>query len=99
MSMWNEFIKGLWRENPVLVIVLGMCPTLACSSNAVNGLGLGLATLFVLAGSNAVISIIKGLVPKKVRIPCYIIVIATFVTIVELLMKAYAPPALNKASS
>lgn len=97
MNLWKEFAKGLWRENPVLVLVLGMCPTLACSGNAKDGLGLGLATLFVLFGSNTVISIVKGAIPKKVRIPCYIVVIATFVTIVELVMKAWAPPALNKS--
>jgi electron transport complex protein RnfE len=74
-----------------------MCPTLAVTSNATNGLGMGLATLFVLVGSNTVISIIRGIVPKKIRIPCYIVVIATFVTIVDLMMKAYAPPALNAA--
>lgn len=97
MSLWKEFIKGIWKENPVLVLLLGMCPTLACTGNATNGLGLGLATLFVLVGSNTVISLVKGIIPKKVRIPCYIVVIATFVTIAELVMKAYAPPALNAA--
>jgi electron transport complex protein RnfE len=97
MSLFKEFIKGLWRENPVLVLLLGMCPTLAVTSNATNGLGMGLATLFVLIGSNTVISIIRNIVPKKIRIPCYIVVIATFVTIVDMLMQAYAPPALNTA--
>ena len=97
MRLWKEFIKGLWKENPVLVLLLGMCPTLAVTSNAVNGLGMGLATVFVLFGSNLVISLIRNIVPKKIRIPCYIVVIATFVTIVDLLMQAYAPPALNKA--
>jgi electron transport complex protein RnfE len=96
-SLSREFIKGIWDENPVLVLVLGMCPTLAVTSNATNGLGMGLATAFVLLGSNIVVSLIKGIVPKKVRIPCYIVVIATFVTIVELLMAGYAPPALNKS--
>ncbi|MCP4179465.1 MAG: electron transport complex subunit E [bacterium] len=97
MGIVKEFTKGIWKENPVLVLLLGMCPVLACTSNAKNGLGLGLATTFVLIGSNFVISIIKKLIPKKVRIPCYIIVIGTFVTIVDLLMQAYAPPELNKA--
>jgi len=97
MSLFKEFIKGLWKENPVLVLLLGMCPTLAVTSNATNGLGMGLATLFVLIGSNTVISIIRNIVPKKVRIPCYIVVIATFVTVVDMLMQAYAPPALNTA--
>ena len=97
MSLFKEFIKGLWKENPVLVLLLGMCPTLAVTSNATNGLGMGLATLCVLLGSNAVISLIRNIVPKKIRIPCYIVVIATFVTIVDMLMHAYAPPSLNAA--
>ncbi len=97
MNLWREFKKGIWEENPVLVLVLGMCPTLAVSSSIKNGLGMGLATTFVLLGSNTVISIVRKLIPKKVRIPCYIVVIATFVTLVEMLMKAYAPPELNKA--
>lgn len=97
MSLLKDFTKGLWRENPVLVLLLGMCPTLAVTSNAKNGLGMGLATTFVLLASNIVISIIRDIVPKKIRIPCYIVVIAAFVTVVSLLMKAYAPPALNLA--
>lgn len=91
MSVMKEFTKGLVRENPVFVLLLGMCPTLAVTNNAVNGLGMGVATLFVLIGSNLVISLIRNIVPKKVRIPCYIVIIATFVTIVDLLMQAYAP--------
>ena len=97
MNFGKEFTKGLWKENPVLVLLLGMCPTLAVTSNAKNGLGMGLATMFVLMGSNIVISVIKNIVPKKIRIPCYIVIIATFVTVVDLLMKAYAPPELNSA--
>jgi electron transport complex protein RnfE len=97
MSLLKDFTKGLWKENPVLVLLLGMCPTLAVTTNAKNGLGMGVATTCVLLGSNIVISIIRGIVPKKIRIPVYIVVIATFVTVVDLLMKAYAPPALNKA--
>lgn len=96
MSIFKEFIKGLWKENPVLVLMLGMCPTLAVSSSAKNALGMGLATTFVLFGSNVVISIVRKGIPSKVRIPCYIVIIAVFVTIVELLMKAYAPAELNK---
>ena len=90
-SYLKEFVKGLWQENPVLVLMLGMCPTLAVSSSAKNALGMGLATTAVLAGSNVVISLIRKLIPGKVRIPCYIVVIAVFVTIVQLLMAAYAP--------
>ena len=91
MNVMKEFVKGLWRENPVLVLLLGMCPTLAVTSNATNGLGMGLATMFVLLGSNFVISMIRNIVPKKIRIPCYIVVIATFVTVVQMLIKAYSP--------
>ena len=97
MSLWNEFIKGIWKENPILVIVLGMCPTLAVSSSATNGIGMGAATTFVLVGSNVVVSLVRNIVPSKVRIPCYIVIIATFVTIVDLIMQAYAPPALYNA--
>ena len=96
-TMGQEFSKGLWRENPILVLLLGMCPTLAVTSSVTNGLGMGLATCFVLLGSNIVVSLIRNIVPKKVRIPCYIVVIATFVTLVEMLMRAYAPPSLNEA--
>ena len=97
MSLGKEFTKGLWKENPVLILLLGLCPTLAVTTSGKNGLGMGLATMAVLIGSNFVISFIKKLIPKKVRIPCYIVVIATFVTIVSLLMQAYAPPALNES--
>ena len=97
MSLFKEFTKGLWRENPVLVLMLGMCPTLAVSSSAKNALGMGIATTFVLLGSNMVISAIRKLIPEKVHIPCYIVVIAVFVTIIEKLMSAYAPAELNKA--
>lgn len=97
MSLFKEFSKGLVRENPSFVLLLGMCPTLAVTNNAINGLGMGVATLFVLLGSNTVISLIRHLVPKKVRIPCYIVVIASFVTVVDLLMQAYAPSSLYEA--
>lgn len=97
MKLWKEFTKGIWSENPVLVLVLGMCPTLAVTSSIKNGLGMGVATCFVLLGSNGVISLIRNVVPKKVRIPIYIVVIATFVTLVEMLMTAYAPAELNEA--
>ncbi|MDX9978672.1 MAG: electron transport complex subunit E [Lentisphaeria bacterium] len=97
MSLLHDFKKGIWQENPILVLVLGMCPTLAVSSSMKNGLSMGLATTFVLGGSNLVVSLVRRGIPKKVRIPCYIVIIATFVTIVEMLMAAYAPPALNAA--
>lgn len=87
----NEFLKGFWRENPSMVLLLGMCPTLAVTTSAFNGLGMGLATLAVLLGSNIVISAIAGFIPKKVRIPSYIVVIATLVTIVDMFMAGYSP--------
>jgi len=84
----DEFIKGLWKENPVFVQVLGMCPALAVSNTARNALAMGLATLFVLLMSNAVISSLRRFIPKQVRIATYILVIATFVTIVEYMIQA-----------
>jgi len=89
MNHWANFSKGIIRENPVFVLVLGMCPTLATTASAFNGLGMGLATMFVLILSNAAISLIAGFIPDKVRIPAYIVVIASFVTIVDMLMAAY----------
>jgi len=89
--MWKELIKGIIKENPSLVLLLGMCPTLGVTTSALNGMGMGMATLFVLALSNVAISLIKNLIPDKVRIPCYIVVIACFVTIVDLSMNAYTP--------
>lgn len=93
--MANKALKtltnGLLKENPTLVLVLGMCPTLATTSSALNGMSMGLATTFVLLCSNVVISLLKNLIPDKVRIPAFIVVIATFVTIVQLCMQAYVP--------
>lgn len=83
--------NGIIKENPVFVLLLGMCPTLGTTSSAINGLGMGLATTFVLISSNVVVSLIKNLIPDKVRIPAYIVVIATFVTLVEMLLQAYLP--------
>ena len=97
MGMLTDFTKGIWKENPVLVLLLGTCPTLALTNSAVNGFGMGVATTFVLASSNLVISLIAGIVPKKIRIPVYIVVIATFVTVIDMLMKAYAPQSLYQA--
>lgn len=91
MNQLQNFTKGFFRENPLLVLVLGCCPALATTSSAFNGLGMGLATTFVLLGSNTVISLLSDVIPSKVRIPAYIIVIASFVTIVDLVMQAYAP--------
>ena len=83
--------NGLVKENPIWVLILGMCPTLATTTSAINGLSMGLATTFVLMMSNIVISLIKSVIPDKVRIPAFIVVIATFVTMVEMVMKAYLP--------
>ncbi|MFZ2357124.1 MAG: electron transport complex subunit E [Candidatus Omnitrophota bacterium] len=92
----NEFLKGIIKENPTFVLLLGLCPTLAVSVSVINGVGMGVAATFVLLGSNIIIALIKKIVPERIRIPCYIVVIATFVTIAELVMKAYSP-ALNRA--
>ena len=83
--------NGILKENPTFVLVLGMCPTLATTTSAINGMSMGLATMFVLICSNIVISLLKNLIPDKVRIPAFIVVIATFVTLVQLLMQAYLP--------
>lgn len=88
-SVWLEFTKGLIRQNPTLVGLLGMCPTLAVTTLAKNGIGMGLATTFVLVCSNIVISSLKKVIPKAVRLPCFIVVIAGFVTLIEFLMKGY----------
>jgi electron transport complex protein RnfE len=90
-KLLGEFVKGLWRENPTFRLVLGLCPTLAVSTSVSNGMGMGIAAIFVLVGSSIFVSIIKGFIPEKVRIPCFIVIIATFVTIADLFMKAYAP--------
>ncbi len=91
MSNWKEFSKGLIKENPNLVGLLGMCPTLAVTTQAVNGLGMGLATTFVLIGSNLVISLLRNIIPKSVKLPCYIVIIAGFVTLIDFLMHGYVP--------
>lgn len=91
MNNLQNLTKGLLKENPILVLVLGTCPTLATTSSSLNGLGMGIATTFVLIGSNVVISMLAGLIPDKVRIPAFIVVIASFVTVVDLLMQAYVP--------
>ncbi len=91
MSQMKNFTKGFIKENPVFVLLLGLCPTLGVTTSAINGLGMGLATTFVLLGSNMVVSLIKNFIPDKVRIPAFIVIIASFVTIVELSMQAYTP--------
>lgn len=91
-SITTEFMKGIVRDNPVFVQVLGMCPTLAVTTSVTNGIGMGLATTFVLAFSTLIASLLKHVVPNEVRIPVYAVVIATFVTIADLLLKAFFPP-------
>ncbi|MFV0378827.1 MAG: electron transport complex subunit RsxE [Mangrovibacterium sp.] len=91
MNQWNNFTKGFLKENPTFVLLLGMCPTLGVTSSAINGLGMGLATTFVLLMANIVVSMVKNIIPDKVRIPAFIVIIAAFVTVVELLMQAYLP--------
>ncbi len=91
LNQKENFFKGIIKDNPVFVMLLGMCPTLGVTSTAFNGLGMGIATLFVLLMSNIVVSIIKSQIPSKVRIPAFIIIIASFVTIVEMVLEAYIP--------
>ncbi|MCF8381114.1 MAG: electron transport complex subunit E [Bacteroidales bacterium] len=95
MNIWQNFSKGFIKENAVFVLFLGLCPTLAVTSSAVNGLGMGLATTFVLIMSNLFVSMLKNVIPDKVRIPAFIVIIATFVTIVELVMKGFIPDLFN----
>jgi electron transport complex protein RnfE len=91
MNQLQNFSKGLLKENPILVLLLGMCPTLGVTTSAINGLGMGLATTFVLVMSNMVVSMVKGFIPDKVRIPAFIVIIASFVTVVELVMQGFVP--------
>ena len=91
MNYFKTIINGIVKENPTFVLLLGMCPTLATTTSAINGLGMGVATMFVLICSNTFISLLKNLIPDGVRIPCYIVVIASFVTLLQMLMQAYVP--------
>lgn len=92
MKAMKEFTKGFLKENPVFILVLGMCPTLAVTSSVKDALGMGLSVTFVLFCSNIIVSLIKGIVPAKIRIPMFIVVIATFVTVVDMTMAAFMPP-------
>ena len=94
--MRERLVNGLLKENPTFVLMLGMCPTLAVTTSAINGMGMGLTTMVVLALSNMIISLLRNIIPNKVRIPAFIVIIASFVTVVELLLKAYLPE-LNEA--
>ncbi|MDR1181457.1 MAG: electron transport complex subunit E [Bacteroidales bacterium] len=91
MNKWKIFINGIIKENPTFVLLLGMCPTLGVTTSTFNGLGMGLATTFVLILSNIAISSLKNLIPDTVRIPAFVVVIASFVTVVDLMMQAYVP--------
>jgi len=91
MSATKEFLKGLWDEVPVLRVMLGLCPTLAVSTQAQNGIAMGAAVIFVLLGSNIVVSLIRNVIPAKVRIPCYIVIIASFVTMTDMVIHALSP--------
>ena len=91
MNNWKVFLNGLVKENPTFVLLLGMCPTLGTTSSAINGMSMGLATTFVLICSNVAISLLKNVIPDKVRIPGYVVVIASFVTLLQMLMQAYLP--------
>ena len=91
LTQKENFFKGIVKDNPVFVMLLGMCPTLGVTSSAFNGLGMGVATLFVLLMSNIVVSLVKSQIPSKVRIPAFIIIIASFVTIVEMVLEAFIP--------
>ncbi len=95
MDQWKNLSKGFLKDNPILVLLLGTCPTLGTTTSGINGLSMGLATTFVLVGSNIFISLLKNFIPDKVRIPSFIVVIASFVTVVELIMKAYLPDLFN----
>ena len=91
VNQTQNFLKGIVKENPIFVMLLGMCPTLGVTSSAFNGLGMGVATMFVLIMSNIVVSLVKSQIPSKVRIPAFIIIIASFVTIVEMILEAFVP--------
>ena len=90
-SAGERLYNGIFKENPTLVLMLGMCPTLAVTTSAMNGLGMGLTTMVVLALSNAIISLLRNIIPDKVRIPAFIVIIASFVTVVEMVLQAYLP--------
>lgn len=91
MKLWKDFVKGLWEESPTFRQLIGMCPTLAVTNTAINGMSMGLATLFVLAASSTLVSIFKHLIPEQVRLAAYVVIIATFVTMADLFLAGYFP--------
>lgn len=96
MSLIKDFTRGIFRENPTFRLVLGMCPTLATTTSLENAIGMGAATTFVLCGSNMAISALRKVIPEKIRIPCFVVLIATFVSAIDLLMQAYLPALTEK---
>jgi H+/Na+-translocating ferredoxin:NAD+ oxidoreductase subunit E len=90
VSHSDDFLRGIWRDNPVLRLLLSMCPTLAVTTSAINGMGMGVCTMVVLLGSNVVVSVLRGVIPPKVRIPVFIVTIASFVTVVDMVMEGFA---------
>jgi len=90
VSYSDDFLRGIWRDNPVLRLLLGMCPVLAVTTSAINGMGMGLCTMAVLLGSNVVVSLLRSVIPPKVRIPVFIVTIASFVTVVDMVMEGFA---------
>jgi electron transport complex protein RnfE len=90
-GIWNNFTKGIIKENPTFAMLLGMCPVLGVTTTAFNGIGMGIATTFVLVMSNLVVSLVRDFIPDKVRIPAFVVIIATFVTIVEMVLEAFVP--------
>ncbi len=97
MSIVQEYTKGIVRENPTFVLVLGLCPTLAVTVSVVNGFWMAVATTAVLASSNVIISMLRRLIPSEIRIPCFIVIVASFVTMVEMIMKAYLSEGINRS--
>lgn len=91
MEQWKNFTKGIIKENPTFVLLLGMCPTLGTTTSAINGMGMGVATMFVLMMSNLAVSLVKNVIPSKVRIPAFVVIIASFVTVLQFAMQAYLP--------
>ncbi len=90
-QIYADFVKGIWKENPIFVLVLGMCPTLAVTNSAINAIAMGVATAFVLIGSSLLVSLLRSFIPKQVRISTYIVIIATFVTVADFTLKAMVP--------
>jgi electron transport complex protein RnfE len=97
VSLWEEFVKGIVKNNPVLVLTVGLCPTLAVTTGVKNALAMGVAVIAVLTCSNAIISMLRRVIPQDIRIPCFIVVVASFVTAIEIIFKAYLPSSVNAA--